>query len=74
MKKIYDHSSEFWLSTTLIFAFILAGVLLPQIGTDNTNKRFSTVLKRSIATIRVDLIFSIEMPGNQNANFDKTDS
>ena len=26
------------------------------------------------ATITVDLIFSIEMPGNQNTNFDKTNS
>ena len=25
-------------------------------------------------TITVDLIFSIEMPGNQNTNFDKTNS
>ena len=37
-------------------------------------KRRGEKKRDKYATIRVDLIFSIKMPRNQNNNFDKTDS
>ena len=37
-------------------------------------KRRGEKKRDKYATIRVDLIFSIEMPGNQNNNFNKIDS